>query len=50
MSLSIKNRWLDELDPVYIIFTVEEVTELMNCDKPTAVKIIAELDTEKGLA
>jgi len=49
MSLSIKNRWLDELDRVYIIFTVEEVTELMNCSKPTAVKIIAELDTEKGI-
>ena len=27
MSLSIKNRWLDEEDRVYIIFTVEEIAE-----------------------
>ena len=25
MSLSIKNRWFDEEDRVYIIFTVEEI-------------------------
>ena len=31
MSLSIKNRWLDSEDRVYIIFTVEEIAELMNC-------------------
>ena len=31
MSLSIKNRWLDSEDKVYIIFTVEEIAELMNC-------------------
>ena len=30
MSLSIKNRWFDEEDRVYIIFTVEEIAELMN--------------------
>ncbi len=29
MSLSIKNRWLDSEDRVYIIFTVEEIAELM---------------------
>ena len=28
MSLSIKNRWLDSEDRVYIIFTVEEIAEL----------------------
>lgn len=28
MSLSIKNRWFDEEDRVYIIFTVEEIAEL----------------------
>ena len=27
MSLSIKNRWLDSEDRVYIIFTVEEIAE-----------------------
>ena len=31
MGLSIKNRWFDEEDRVYIVFTVEEVAELMDC-------------------
>mgnify|MGYP002237312830 CR=1 FL=1 len=29
MGLSIKNRWFDEEDRVYIIFTVEELAELL---------------------
>ena len=49
MSLSIRNRWLDEEDRVYIIFTVEEVTELMNCGTQKAVKLMKELDSEKGI-
>lgn len=49
MSLSIKNRWFDEENRVYIIFTVEEAMELMSCSKPKAVKLIAELDSEKGI-
>ena len=39
MSLSIKNRWLDSEDRVYIIFTVEEIAELMNCGTQKAVKV-----------
>lgn len=49
MSLSIKNRWIDELDRVYVIFTVDEIVELLNCSRPKAVKNLAELDTEKGI-
>ena len=49
MSLSIKNRWFDEEDRVYIIFTVEEVMELLGCGRQKAVKNIAELATEKGI-
>lgn len=49
MSLSIKNRWFDEEDRVYIIFTVEEIAELMNCGTQKAVKLLKELDTEKGI-
>ncbi len=49
MSLSIKNRWFDEEDRVYIIFTVEDVMELLNCSRQKAVKNLAELDTEKGI-
>ena len=49
MGLSIKNRWLDEQDRVYIIFTLEDVQEFMNCKHEKAVKLFAELDTEKGV-
>ena len=49
MSLSIKNRWFDEEDRVYIIFTVEEIAELMNCGTQKAVRLLKELDSEKGI-
>ena len=40
MSLSIKNRWFDDEDRVYIIFTVDEIAELMNCGTQMAFKLI----------
>ena len=49
MGLSIKNRWIDEEDRVYIVFTVEEITELMNCGTQKAVKLMKELDADKGI-
>ena len=49
MSLSIKNRWFDEEDRVYIIFTVEEIAELLNCGKQKAVKLMKELDDNQGI-
>jgi len=49
MGLSIKNRWIDEEDRVYIVFTVEETAELMNCGMQKAVKLMKELDTGKGI-
>ena len=49
MSLSIKNRWFDEEDRVYIVFTVDEIAELLNCGTQKAVKLMKELDTEKGI-
>ena len=49
MSLSMKNHWLDEEERVYIIFTVEEIAELLNCETQKAVKLLKELDSEKGI-
>ena len=49
MSLSIKNRWFDDEDRVYIIFTVDEIAELMKCGTQKAVKLIKELDTSNGI-
>ncbi len=49
MSLSIKNRWLDEENRVYIVFKVDEIVELMNCGTQKAVKLLKELDADKGI-
>ncbi|MDO5147551.1 MAG: DUF6017 domain-containing protein [Eubacteriales bacterium] len=49
MGLSIKNRWFDEEDKVYIIFTVEEIAELLNCGTQKAVKLLKELDSVSGI-
>ena len=49
MGLSIKSGWLDENDRVYIIFTLENVQECMNCKHDKAIKMLAELDTGKGV-
>ena len=49
MGLSIKNRWFDEENRVYIIFTVEEIMEMMNCKTQKATKLLKELDTENGI-
>jgi hypothetical protein len=49
MGLSIKNGWLDERNRAFIIFTLEDVQEYMNCKHDKGVKMLAELDTEKGV-
>lgn len=49
ISLSLKNGWLDEEGSVYIYFTTDEVMEMMNCKSEKATKLLAELDTKKGV-
>lgn len=49
MSLSAKNRWFNDAGKVYIIFTVEEIMETLNCRSQKAVKLLAELDVDKGI-
>ena len=49
MSLSMKNRWLDEENRVYIHYTLEEIMEDLDCSKTTCVKVMAELDSKKGI-
>jgi len=49
ISLSLKNKWFDEQNRAYIIFTIEDVMELLNCKSQKAVKIMKELDAEDGI-
>ena len=49
MSLSIKNEWFDEKRRVYIIYTIDNIREDLGCSKEKAVKVLAELDADKGI-
>jgi hypothetical protein len=49
MGLSVKNGWLDERNRVFIYFTLEDVQEYMNCHRDKGMKLLAELDTIKGV-
>ena len=49
MSLSIKNEWYDDTGRVYIYYTVDEIGSSLNCGRDKAMKLLAELDTGKGV-
>ena len=49
MSLSLKNHWMDEEERVYIIFTVNNICDLMNCGTQKAVRLRKELDVKTGI-
>ena len=49
MSLSIKNEWFDEDNRAYIIYTIDSIMEDLGCGKEKAVKVLAELDSVKGI-
>ena len=50
MSLSAKNGWHDETERVYIYYTVKEICEAIACSRNKAMRLLAELDTNKGIA
>lgn len=49
VGLSLKNGWVDDNGRVYIYYTVEKIEKDLGCSKPTAVKSIDELSTDKGI-
>ena len=49
MDLSAKNGWLDDKGRVYIICTLEEIMETLNCGNQKAVKLMDELEGKIGL-
>ena len=49
LSLSRKNGWLDQEERAYIYYTVDTIMEDLGCAKATCSKILAELDTKKGI-
>ena len=49
MSLSAKNGWHDDTGRVYIYYTAKEVCAAIDCDRNKAMRLLAELDTGKGI-
>lgn len=49
MGLSLKNQWLDAQNKVYIIFTVEEIMDALNCANQKATRLMVELEKQAGL-
>ncbi len=49
MSMSMRNGWLDEENRVYIVYSIENIIDDLGCKKDKAVKILAELDSVKGI-
>ncbi len=49
MEVSCKNNWFDEHKRVFIIYTLEEACNSLNIGQTKMVKIMAELDTVKGV-
>ena len=50
MSLSLKNQWLDAQNKVYIIFTVDEIMDALNCANQKATRLMVELEKQAGLS
>ncbi|MBU0906228.1 MAG: replication initiator protein A, partial [Firmicutes bacterium] len=43
LELSIRNQWFDEEGYIYFLFGNEQLSEILNCSKPTVIKIKKEL-------
>lgn len=49
MGLSFRNEWYDEQGRVYIYYRLDEIQADLNCGHDKAVKLLSELDTDKGI-
>ena len=49
VSLSVKNKWIDDKERIYIIFTLEEIMEELDCANQKATKLVVELENKAGL-
>lgn len=49
LALSIKNNWLDDNNRVYIHYTLDNIMEDLGCAREKCTKVLAELDSKKGI-
>jgi|GEM_PF-2307593 len=48
-ALSQKNGWYDDQNRSYVICSVEEIMEALGCGNQKVTKVLAELDSKKGM-
>lgn len=48
LSLSRKNHWVDDEGRLYIIYTVEQIMEDLNCSRPSAMSALNALNDKKS--
>ena len=49
LKLSVKNSWFDDENRAYIYYTTENIMENLGCARAACAKVIAELDSKKGI-
>lgn len=49
LGLSLKHGWFDGKNRAYIHYTLESIMEDLNCAREKCVKVLAELDSKKGI-
>ena len=49
MGLSARNGWHDDTGRIYIYYTVKEICQDIGCGRSKAMRLLAELDTVKGV-
>ena len=49
MGLSIRNGWYDDMGRVFIYYRADEIQVDLNCGHDKALKLLAELDTARGI-
>ena len=49
MALSMKNGWIDAENRAYIHYTLDNIMEDLGCAREKCSKVIAELDSKKGI-
>ena len=49
MALSMKNGWLDDENRAYIHYTLDNIMEDLGCAREKCAKVLAELDSKKGI-
>ena len=49
LAMSIKNGWFDKENRAYIHYTLDNIMEDLGCAREKCAKVIAELDSKKGI-